>query len=333
MAKIPAILLLALSAATAVSAADYNVNPAQLPGEAPMSLDYFAWDASTGRLWIPGGNTGSVFALGGTDSKLTTVRGFQTSEVTRGTRRVRMGPSSATVGDGVVYVGNRADSNVCAIDARTLELGNCLKLTIGTPDGIAYVAATKEVWVTMHGHTLDILDVSDPRAPREKTTIALGASAEGYAVDEKRGVFYTNLEESAETIAIDVRTKKISTRWKPGCDDARGLALDAARGFLLNACSGRVITIDTNHGGKVLGAIDTGAGLDNIDYSPSKGLLYAAAGRAATLTIASVDDSGHFSKVAVIPTANGARGVVAGDGGTAYVADPANGKILVVTPR
>jgi hypothetical protein len=111
------------------------------------------------------------------------------------------------------------------------------------------------------------------------------------------------------------------------------LAFDAARGFLFNACAGRVITIDTRHGGKVVGSIETGAGLDNIDYSPSKGLVYAAAARAATLTIASVDSAGKLSKVAAIPTVAGARGVVAGAAGTAYVADPVNGKILVVTPR
>jgi DNA-binding beta-propeller fold protein YncE len=332
MTKFPALLLLSLLAAiTPVRAADYDVHAVPLAGEAPMTLDYFAWDASTGRLWIPGGNTGYVFTLGAKSRRLTAVHGFQTAEFNRGTRRVRMGPSSATVGDGIVYIGSRADSNVCAVDTNTLELGNCVKLTIGMPDGIAYVAATKEVWVTMHGHTLDILDVSDPRTPREKSTLALGASAEGYAVDDKRGIFYTNLEETAETVAIDVRTKKITARWKPGCDNARGVAIDAARGFLFDACAGRVITIDTNQGGKVLGAVETGAGVDNIDYSNN--LVYAAAGRAATLTIANVDDSGRLSRVALVPTVTGARSVVAGDDGKAYVIDPANGKILVVTPR
>ena len=328
-----AAILMLFSTAALAQPAEYDVRPVKLPGEIPMTLDYFAWDSASASLWVPGGNTGNVIALQGASKELTVVTGFQTQEVTRGTRRVRMGPSSATVGSAVVYVGNRADSNVCAVDTATLKVAGCVKLSIGAPDGIAYVAATKEVWITIHGKTLGILDVSDPRAPREKDTIPLGASAEGYAVDEKHGIFYTNLEESAETIGIDVRKRKVVTRWKPGCDDARGLALDEARGFLLNACAGRVITIDTNHGGKVVGSVETGAGLDNIDYSPSKHLLYAAAGKGATLTIASVDDSGRLSSVAVIPTATGARGVVAGDAGTAYVADPVNGRILVVTPR
>jgi hypothetical protein len=325
--------LLLVSLAAFGGPAEYDVFPVHLAGEPPMSLDYFAWDTASKRLFVPGGNAGSVFVLGGTSRKLTAIRGFQTVELARGARRVRMGPSSATVGNGVVYVGSRADSNVCAIDTNTLELGKCVKLTVGVPDGIAYVAATMEVWVTIHGQTLDILDVSDPTSPREKTTIPLGGSAEGYAVDEKRGIFYTNLEETSETVGIDVHSKKIKVRWKPGCDDARGLALDEARGFLFDACAGRVIAIDAKHGGKVVGSIETGAGLDNIDYSPSKHLLFAAAAKAATLTIASVDDKGAFSRVAVVPTTNGARGVVAGDAGTAYVADPVNGRILVVTPR
>ncbi|MFZ3322003.1 MAG: hypothetical protein WA190_06490 [Usitatibacter sp.] len=328
-----AAILVLFSTAGLAQPAEFDVHQVKLPGEIPMTLDYFAWDSASARLWVPGGNTGNVFALQGASKELTVVTGFQTREVTRGTRRLRMGPSSATVGSAVVYAGNRADSNVCAIDTATLKIAGCVKLSIGAPDGIVYVATTKEVWITIHGKTLDILDVSDPRAPREKGTIPLGASPEGYAVDEKGGIFYTNLEDSAETVGIDVRTRKIVARWKPGCDGAHGLALDEARGFLLNACAGRVITIDANHSGNVVGSIETGAGLDNIDYSPSKHLLYAAAGKAATLTVASVDDSGRLSSVAVIPTANGARSVVAGDAGTAYVADPVNGRILVVTPR
>jgi len=318
----------------AAAPADYQVRAVALPGDHPMTLDYFAWDPGSARLWVPGGNTGSVFALaGGTGDDLGTVPEFPTTEVTRGTRRLRMGPSSATVGKGVVYVGNRANANVCAIDAASRKVAACVKVSAGAPDGIVFVAATSEVWVTVHGKMLVILDVSDPRAPREKATMALDSPAEGYAVDDARGIFYTNLEETGETVAIDIRQRKISARWKPGCDDARGLALDAARGYLLDACAGRVIAIDVNHDGRVVGSVDTGAGLDFIDYSPTKHLLYAAAGKSATLTIASVDDSGHLASVAVVATAIGARGVVAGDAGTAYVADAVNGKILVVTPR
>jgi len=68
--------------------------------------------------------------------------------------------------------------------------------------------------------------------------------------------------------------------------------------------------------------------LDNIDYSTEKGILYAAASQAATLTIAEVGDDGKFRLKATVPTVKGARSVVAGKGETAYLIDPAQGRIL-----
>jgi hypothetical protein len=48
------------------------------------------------------------------------------------------------------------------------------------------------------------------------------------------------------------------------------------------------------------------------------------------LTVARVSEGGAFSTVATLPTVMGARSVVAGAPGTAYVADPQGGRILVV---
>jgi len=77
----------------------------------------------------------------------------------------------------------------------------------------------------------------------------------------------------------------------------------------------------------------TGAGLDNIDYSPDAKILYAAASLAATLTIAEVADDGKFHLKATVPTVKGARGVVAGKGETAYLIDPVEGRILKLTRK
>jgi hypothetical protein len=38
---------------------------------------------------------------------------------------------------------------------------------------------------------LQVFDASDPHHLKRKTKIPLGASAEGYAVDNERGLFYT----------------------------------------------------------------------------------------------------------------------------------------------
>ena len=68
------------------------------------------------------------------------------------------------------------------------------------------------------------------------------------------------------------------------------------------------------------------------DDAEETGLLYVAAQDAAQLTIAHVDDSGKPVVRAVVPTAKGARSVVAGADGRAYVIDPLGGQILKVEP-
>ena len=319
-----------------------------LPGATGLvTLDYFAWDRSTEKLWVPAGNLGSVDVIDGKTDEITRITGFQTKEIELKGRKVVIGPTSATVGKGVVYVGNRADASICLIDARTAKLGDCIRIAspsegiAAAPDGVVYVAPTEELWVTRGApplgipspdQSITILDASSSKL-KLKGKIPLGGSAEGYAVDERRGLFYTNLEESKQTIAIDVQQRKIVSRWQSGCDEARGLALDKARRLLFVACSDRVVSLNVGNDGQVVGSISTGDGLDNIDYSEEQRTLYAAASKAATLTIAEVGDRGDLKSIAVVPTTIGARGVVAGKLGTAYVADPVRGRILKVTPR
>lgn len=68
--------------------------------------------------------------------------------------------------------------------------------------------------------------------------------------------------------------------------------------------------LDAARGGTLLGRLDTGAGLDNIDYTPSTGLVYAAAGKAARLV--------------------GAKNAVADGNGNAYVANSQGAHLLVL---
>jgi DNA-binding beta-propeller fold protein YncE len=345
-AKVGAIALIQIVWASGARAADtnYELKPISLPGASGVvRLDYFAYDRSTGKLWVPASNTASVDVIDENSDAVSQVTGFKTGEVELRGRKITLGPTSVSIGDGVVYIGNRGDSSLCIIDARSLKRGECLEVApasagpAAAPDGVVYVAATRELWITTGApplgiasadKSLQIFDASDPRHLKRKTKVPLDASAEGYAVDNERGLFYTNLEETGQTIAIDVRSHKVIATWDPGSPELQGLALDGRRNFLFVACGDHVVSIDAGHGGKVLDSITTGPGLDNIDYSPDRKLLYAAASQAPSLTIAEVDDQGKFHLKATVPTFKGARGVVAGKGETAYLIDPAEGRIL-----
>jgi len=300
-----------------------------LPGSpGRVVMDYLAVDDVSHRVWVPAGNTGRVDLVDTQSFAVSAMDGFATA--TRGERI--LGPSSVTVGDGYAYVGNRATSQVCAVARATPALAGCV--TLGSPpDGVAYVATTKEVWVTTpRDGSLTILDVSAPGAPRVATVIAVDGEPEGYAVDAATGRFYTNLEDRDATVVYDVRTRARLARWSPGCGTAgpRGLALDAHRGLLVVACTDKVVSFALSEGGKKKAELSTGGGVDNIDYVASRRAVYVASGKAATLVVATLGDDGALVMRARAHTAEGARVVVADADGTAFVADSAGGRLLAV---
>jgi hypothetical protein len=313
--------------------ASLSVTSLPLPGAvAPASLDYLACDRAAGRVWVPVGSTGSVDVLDLATGAFTRVNGFATAErEVRGKKRT-MGPSSASVGDGFVYVGNRASNEVCAVDAKTLALGNCLKLGKG-PDGVSYVAAAKEVWVTTPAdQTITILDASKPARLAAKAMVKVDGAPEGYAVDEAHGIFFTNLEDKGGTVVLDIKTRKAKATWNPGCgaEGPRGIAFDPSHDFLFVACTDHVQVLDAGHDGAALGKLETGAGVDNIDYV--EGRLYVAAGKVSRLLVATVDDRGQLTTVATGHTSEGARNAVADGSGKVFVADSLGARLLELEP-
>ncbi len=328
--------VVAVAAGEPATPARYDVTAIALPG-APaggVMLDYLVADRIRHRIWVPAGGTGSAVVIDALSKELRRVGKFPTKEVERRGQKRVVGLSSATVGDRVVYVGNRADSSVCAVDAGTLERGACVTLP-GSPDGVAFVAATREVWVTTpRDRTMVILDVSKPMQPRIAGSFELEGAPEGYAVDDGRGVFYTNLEDKDRTLRIDVRTRKVTATWMPSCGEEgpRGLAIETQGPFLMVACPDHVEVLDGGKDGAIVSKLDTGAGVDNLDYLTARRQVYAAAGGAGTLTIARLGPKGSLERVASVPTAKGARNAVAAEDGTAYVANGPAGSILCVRP-
>jgi hypothetical protein len=187
--------------------ADYTVRILALPdhGQANITMDYIAYDPKTGYVWVPAINIGSVDVVDTSNGRVREISGFATKELEFRGRKRAQGPSGVSIGDGVVYVGDRADSSVCAIDERTLARKTCGHID-STPDGVVYVAPIKEVWVTAPSdNSVRILD-SQTLSQKEKLTFE--GRPEGYAVDAKRGRFYMNYEDKDLTTGIDLKTHK-----------------------------------------------------------------------------------------------------------------------------
>jgi hypothetical protein len=100
----------------------FIVKPLPLPAaNGLVMLDYFAYDRASRRLWVPAGNTGSVDVIDTTSDRIERVRGFPVAEVEFRGKVRQVGPSSVAIGQGVVYIGGRADSRICVIGSRTLN--------------------------------------------------------------------------------------------------------------------------------------------------------------------------------------------------------------------
>jgi DNA-binding beta-propeller fold protein YncE len=181
-AAVIALIQIALVSATAIEAnappkASYELKPINLPGASgPVALDYFAYDRATGKVWVPASNTGRVDVIDEATDAVSQITGFATGEIERRGRKITVGPTAASVGDGVIYIGDRADVTLCVIDAKSLTHGECVPVSADravTPDGVVYVAAAREVWLTLRpkagdsaaAKSIEIFDASDPHQP------------------------------------------------------------------------------------------------------------------------------------------------------------------------
>src|SRR5580700_10107015 len=79
--------------------------------------------------------------------------------------------------------------------------------------------------------------------------------------------------------------RTLSRRAMPrGAVRPRGVDVDDARNFVMVACTDGVRVLDGARDGAPLGVLDTGAGVDNIEYIRGANLLVVAAGKATRLT-------------------------------------------------
>ena len=325
-----AIIMIALPLAAQYTT--HSLPLANPPVQGGLAMDYIAYDPSTGMIWAPVSNTGTVYVIDSRTEDIKKIEGLPTKEVEfRGGKRM-IGPTAAEVGDHVVYVGNRGDQSVCAFDAISLAKVACGQLD-STPDGVAFVAPTKEVWVTTpRDKSIRILDA---KTLAQKAKLSFDGNPEGFTVDAKRHRFYTNLEDKDRTLAIDLKTHKTMSTWNPGCgaEGPHGIHADASRGQVLVVCDAKIEVFDAK--GRIASSESTGDGVDDFAYDPKTHTAYIGSAKDGTLTVARSDASGKLTVVAQVPTEKGARNPVITKSGSVYLAHSGNANLndlFVVVP-
>jgi DNA-binding beta-propeller fold protein YncE len=298
-------------------------------GEGGIGFDDLMFSPSLHRVLAPAGRTGKLDLIDPKTQKIEAIAGFSAGADKFGGGHGE-GTTSADAGGGFVFASDRSRAEVEIIDLKTAKIVGHVKLA-GGPDYVRWVEPAGEVWVTEPGKKQIERFALGQGKLVPAGTIDVPGGPESLVIDLTRGRAYTHTWTDA-SVAIDLVKHTEFARWTNGCRASRGIALDEKRGLLFVGCDeGQATVLDVTHDGRQVGSAATGKGVDIIAYSPVLAHLYVPGGDSATLTILGVGPGGKLDVLGSIAVAADSHCVAADDAGHAYVCDPKQGALLVVT--
>jgi hypothetical protein len=313
-------------------AASGATTPTQLAlpgGEGGIGFDDMGFAPSLHKVLVPAGRSGNLDLVDPDAKQVTAIGGFSSRTSFGGGHG--QGVTSADEGRGLLFATDRDAKRLDVIDPKKQSVVGTAPLASG-PDYVRYVSTTGEVWVTEPGAArIEVFSLPQSGAPKPAQVdfISVPGGPESLIIDNKRGRAYTHLWTDT-TVAIDLKSRKVSARWKNGCKGSRGVAMDDARGFLFVGCDeGKLTVLDLSTGAQ-LGSASSGSGVDIIAYNPQAAHAYLPGEESATMAIIGISAKGAATVLETVRTAEGAHCVAADDRGNAYVCDPKGGRLLII---
>lgn len=296
-------------------------------GAGGIGFDDLIFSPALRQVLAPAGRTGNLDLVDPATRKVTAISGFSKSVFGGGHGE---GTTSADEGRGLLFASDRSTRSLVVVDPKKRAIVASVKLGSG-PDYVRWVAPLGEVWVSEpSAEQIEVFSISAKGTPTPAlvATIRVPGGPESLVIDAAHGRAYTHLWK-ASTVAIDLQTHAVAGQWKNGCNESRGIALDAERALLFAGCDeGMATVMDLKRGGAVVSSAPTGKGVDVIAYSQQLGHLYAPGEDSATMTILAVGKDGQLSPLATVATAKGSHCVVADDIAGVWVCDPKAGQLL-----
>lgn len=293
-----------------------------------IGFDDLRFSSELHKVIVPAGRTGKLVLIDPGSRKMEEIGGFSSQAAVGGDHG--QGVTSADVGRGAIFTADRSEKTLDVVDPVSKTILSKTKLASG-PDYVRYVAATNEVWVTEpHKSQIEIFSLPEHGLPEPNhaAVIKIANGPESLVIDGARGRAYANLWTDT-TLAIDLHKRGVVARWKNGCRGSRGLALDAARGFLFVGCEeGKLVSLRASDGSH-LGEASSGDGVDIIAYAPNLHHAYLPGAASATMAVVGISPSGKPAVLATVATAADAHCVTADDIGNAYICDPQKGQLLI----
>jgi len=263
-----------------------------IPAGGEGGWDYLTVDAPARRLYVSRGTRVLVLNV---DS------GAPEGEIpnTEGVHGVALAPD---LGRG--FTSNGRANAVTIFDPKTLATFGTVEVPGENPDAILYDPLSRRVF-TFNGRTANVTAIEGPTGA-VAGTFAVGGKPE-FAVTDRAGRVYVNIEDRNEIVAFDSRTLQIEAHWTlTGCDSPTGLAIDVKAKRLFSGCGNQVLVVLSTGDGRAIAKLPIGKGVDAVAFDPDTSLVFASNGD-GTLTVIHEDSPDAFRVVQSLATKEGAR--------------------------
>ncbi|WP_233840171.1 YncE family protein [Dyella sp. 2HG41-7] len=254
--------------------------------------DYLTLDAKGQRLYIARGDRVMV---------MDTASGKLAGEVhgAVGAHRIVLLPDQSRG-----FVSNGHSDSIMPFDVTTLTSQPAIALSGKDPDAMLYDVASAKLWA-FNGHSSTI-SLVDPAQNKEVGTVTLPGRPE-FAVTDDNGHIYVNLEDTSHLAEIDARAGKVIANWTLSpCEGPTGLAIDVQHQRLFSACANQHMVVTDARDGHQVAVLKIGDDPDAAGYDSTTGTVFSS-NADGTLSIFHQDDANHYSPVAQLVTAKGAR--------------------------
>ncbi len=308
--------------------------PVLIPnGESGVGFDDLRYSAALHRVLVPAGRTGTLTLIDPTTAAVSSIPGFSASPSYAGGHD--FGVTSVDEGGGFLFATDRSSRRLHVINPKTGKTVSSAPLA-AEPDYVRFVASKHELWVTEpDAAQIEIFSLTDGTpaalpAPHSVATIAVSNGPESLVIDDAHGRAYTHRWQ-AFSLAIDLSARSIVAQWPNACEASRGIAYDAAQGFLIAICNeGTVSVLDALHGGRALHKKRSGSGYDVVGWNPKLRHLYLAGRACACLTIVAISETGKIKVLGSLQAPVSTHCAVADDSDGIWVCDPSKGRMLQV---
>jgi DNA-binding beta-propeller fold protein YncE len=220
------------------------------------------------------------------------------------------------------FITDGKDNAVIVFDLTSFKTIKRIQLSGKKPDAITYDPFSKKVFAFCgDSNEACVIDINDLT---QTGVVSLGGAPE-FAVPDKKGLIYNNLEDKSSLVIIDTKAMKVSQTYPLSpCGGPTGLALDEKHKRIFTACRENkgMSVVDINNG-KVITTIPIGAGVDAAVYDEADQLIFCS-NADATVTIIKQTDADNYAVIQTLATQYRAK---------TMTFDDKTGKIYLSAPK